>query len=181
MPGLFATSHSNSQSSWLSFRELRRPTAWPPDAGPSQFFDIGDPDPKARGPQETPHGGADQARWWGWRRTRLEPTRSTAISSTDRLTNIGEPMRKGARRRTQRRRATVGAPLISSMPARSDLTQQRKKRPAKGSLPQPAASPGFGPPITSPKQQPPGWLPAPPTPGWRRRSRRRPPHWPSGR
>ena len=29
---------------------------------------------EARGPQETPHGGADQGRGWGWRRTRSEPT-----------------------------------------------------------------------------------------------------------
>jgi hypothetical protein len=24
--------------------------------------------------QKTPHSGADRARWWGWRRTRMEPT-----------------------------------------------------------------------------------------------------------
>ncbi len=29
---------------------------------------------QARGPRETPHRGADQARRWGWRRTRSEPT-----------------------------------------------------------------------------------------------------------
>ncbi len=37
---------------------------------------------QARGPREKPHGGADQARWWGWRRTRSEPTRLALIGST---------------------------------------------------------------------------------------------------
>src|SRR5687768_8560454 len=36
----------------------------------------GDPDPKARGPWETPHGGADRA-WW-WRRRRPRPGPPTA-------------------------------------------------------------------------------------------------------
>jgi hypothetical protein len=43
----------------------------------------GDPDPKARGPQEKPHCGADQARWWEWRRTRPEPTRPATICRPD--------------------------------------------------------------------------------------------------
>lgn len=34
---------------------------------------------QARGPQETPHCGADRARRWGWRRTRSEPTRSARV------------------------------------------------------------------------------------------------------
>jgi hypothetical protein len=40
----------------------------------------GDPDPKARGPQEKPHAGADQLRRWGWRRTRPEPIRPVEFS-----------------------------------------------------------------------------------------------------
>lgn len=34
---------------------------------------------KARGPQETPHYGADRVRRWGRRRTRSEPTRLTRV------------------------------------------------------------------------------------------------------
>ena len=31
-------------------------------------------------PRETPHCGADRARWWGWRRTRSESTRPACIA-----------------------------------------------------------------------------------------------------
>ncbi len=39
-----------------------------------------DPDPKARGPRETPHCGADQLWWRGWRRSCLEPARPIELS-----------------------------------------------------------------------------------------------------
>lgn len=39
---------------------------------------------QARGPQETPHCGADRSRRWRWRRTRSEPTRSAEVSPTAR-------------------------------------------------------------------------------------------------
>ena len=52
----------------------------------------GDPDPKARGPREKPHDEADRARWWGWRRTRPEPTRSAIIGRLHGLANMRPTM-----------------------------------------------------------------------------------------
>lgn len=45
---------------------------------------------EARGPRETPHSGADQSRWWGWRRTRSEPT--LAVGQADEVSTFSIEM-----------------------------------------------------------------------------------------
>ena len=63
----------------LSLKRSRRRRPWPPDSSSSANFgwscDRGPGPIEARGPQETPHSGADQVRRWGWRRTRAGPTK----------------------------------------------------------------------------------------------------------
>ena len=62
---------------------------------------VGDPDPKARGPREKPHIGADQSWWWGWRRTRSEAHQAQTGILLPALTpkwKVGAP---GGRRRSR--------------------------------------------------------------------------------
>ena len=50
---------------------------------------------QARGPRKTPHCGADRARWWGWRRTRSEPTKPAAIGPAAGVADLRLPPTPG--------------------------------------------------------------------------------------
>ncbi len=50
---------------------------------------------QTRGPRETPHGEADRARRWGWRRPRPEPIRSTEVSVRRVLDGLSGASRSG--------------------------------------------------------------------------------------
>ncbi len=65
----------------LNLRKSQRERHSRPNPTRLMKCNLGTRTHKARGPQETPHCGADQVRRWEWRRSRLGPSCRTRCSA----------------------------------------------------------------------------------------------------